>query len=97
MPLTSFNTAPQPDAATLMQAAILARVHITNMYRLRSKLGAFKRDGVWCVPINSLKSYIQRREARAHAILEPPSLLERADSDVVLPSSPHTEPDVLRC
>ena len=52
-----------------MQAAVLAGVHVTNIYKLRNKLGAFKRDGVWYIPTDSLQHYIQRRKARAQAIL----------------------------
>jgi hypothetical protein len=59
----------KPEAVTLMQAAVLACVHVTNVYKLRNKLGAFKRDGVWYIPTDSLQHYIQRRKARAQAIL----------------------------
>ena len=54
---------------TLMDAAIMARVHVSNMYRLRNKLGAIKRDGTWYIPADSLESYIQRRAERAQRVL----------------------------
>jgi hypothetical protein len=54
---------------TLMDAAITARVHVSNMYRLRNRLGAVKRDGVWYIPAESLRSYIQRRTERARRVL----------------------------
>ena len=63
------NQADNVEAVTLMQAAILARVHLTNLYSLRTKLGAFKRDGVWHVPTATLQNYIQERAKRAQAIL----------------------------
>jgi hypothetical protein len=72
--LKQATTLPQIDAVTLLQAALLARVHVTNMYRLRPKLGAFKRDGVWYIPAEALKSYIQRREARARQVLSNPAV-----------------------
>jgi len=52
-----------------MDAAITARVHVSNMYRLRNKLGAVKRDGIWYIPVDSLKSYIQHRAERAQRVL----------------------------
>jgi hypothetical protein len=57
---------------TIMEAASIARVHLNSIYRLRSKLGAFKREGVWYIPVEALQDYIQRREARAREILSQP-------------------------
>ena len=59
------------QSVNLMQAALLARVHVTNLYKMRSKLGAFKHQGVWHIPLASLEAYIQKREARARQILTP--------------------------
>jgi hypothetical protein len=73
---TAMNIPPQnisQDAVSLMQAAFMARVHLTNLYRLRPKLGAFKRDGVWYIPLEALQAYIQRREARARDVLARPA------------------------
>ena len=68
--MISVNTkTDRPEAVSLMQAAILAGVHVTNVYKMRGRLGAFKRDGVWYIPTDSVQYYIQRRKARAQAIL----------------------------
>jgi hypothetical protein len=62
-----------------MQAAILAGCHLTNLYKLRNKLGAFKREGVWYIPTDTLRHYIQRRAARAQAILDSVASATEAD------------------
>jgi Helix-turn-helix domain len=70
-PITPQVSEPRP--VTIMEAASIARVHLNSIYRLRSKLGAFKREGVWYIPVEALDAYIQRREARAREILSQPS------------------------
>jgi hypothetical protein len=54
---------------TIMEAASIARVHLNSIYRLRSKLRAFKREGIWYIPVEALHDYIKRREVRAREIL----------------------------
>jgi hypothetical protein len=60
---------PIPDSVTILEAALTARVHVAAIYKLRSKLGAFKRDGVWHIPTLSLRRYIEERAARARQVV----------------------------
>jgi hypothetical protein len=65
----SVPSNPIPESVTILQAALIARVHVSNLYKLRDKLGAFKHDGVWRIPTDSLQKYIVERSARAREIL----------------------------
>ena len=60
---------PTSDSVTILEAALTARVHIGAIYKLRSKLGAFKRDGVWHIPTSALRRYIEERAARARQVV----------------------------
>ena len=71
----------EPEALNLMQAAVLAGCHVTNLYKLKNRLDAFKREGVWYVPTDTLRRYIHRRAARAQAILD--SVASAAETDRV--------------
>jgi hypothetical protein len=57
------------DAVTMFQAATVAQTHVSNIYKQRAKLRAFKHDGTWMVPTEALQQYIQHREVRARKIL----------------------------
>ena len=70
-PITPQVSETRP--VTIMEAASIARVHLNSIYRLRSKLRAFKREGVWYIPTEALHDYIQRREDRAREILSQPT------------------------
>jgi hypothetical protein len=52
-----------------MRAAILANVHVSNIYRLRQKLDAFQENGIWFIPRAALNKYIDDRAKRAREIL----------------------------
>jgi hypothetical protein len=62
-----LNTIP---ALTPMEAATAAGVHLSAIYKQRSRLQAFKRAGVWPVPLADLDKYIQERQHRARQILK---------------------------
>lgn len=64
------------ESLPMMKAATTARVHLMTLYRMRSKLGAFKQDGVWHIPTVALESYIQGRAARAREAIEAASALK---------------------
>lgn len=59
------------ESVSVLQAALLARVNPTSLYKIRTKLGAFQQDGVWQVPVDNLQKYIAAREARAREVLTP--------------------------
>ena len=59
----------QDSAVSIMKAASIANVHLSTIYKLRSKLEAFKQDEVWYIPLESLNAYIQKRANRARYIL----------------------------
>jgi hypothetical protein len=59
----------QNNSMTVTQAALTARVHVTNIYKSRKKLRAFKRAGQWRIPIDALEEYIQERQQRAREVL----------------------------
>jgi hypothetical protein len=68
--MSTANPTQEDQAVSIMKAASIANVHISTIYKLRSKPGAFKRDDVWNVPMDSLRTYIQERTDRAHRVLE---------------------------
>jgi hypothetical protein len=57
-------------AVPFMRAAGIANVHLSTIYKLRSKLGAFQQDDLWYIPLASLEEYIEKRANRARSILE---------------------------
>jgi hypothetical protein len=59
----------ETQAVSLMKAASIGNLHLSTVYKLRSKLGAFQKDGVWYIPLESLNAYIQKRANRAREIL----------------------------
>jgi hypothetical protein len=63
------QSTPANNSVTILQAALIARVHVSNLYKLREKLGAFKHEGVWRIPTETLQKYIAERSARAREIL----------------------------
>jgi hypothetical protein len=67
----SFTNQVPEAAVTIMKAAVLAKTHISSIYKQRAKLGAFQRDGVWMIPLESLRNYVERRSARAREVLTP--------------------------
>ena len=71
----NFTQNPE-NTVTIMKAAVLARTHISSIYKQRSKLGAFQHDGVWLIPVDSLRDYVKRRSARATEVLAPTPTLE---------------------
>jgi hypothetical protein len=72
----NFINQDPKTAVTIMKAAVLARTHLSSIYKQRSKLGGFQRDGVWLIPIDSLRDYVNRRSTRARAVLAPTPTLE---------------------
>jgi hypothetical protein len=69
--MLEVSTPNQPivDAVSIMEAAILAHCHVSTIYKSRPKLGAFKREENWYVPLDSLRAYIQKRASQARRIL----------------------------
>jgi hypothetical protein len=59
----------QSQAVSLMKAASISNLHLSTLYKMRSKLDAFQQDGVWYIPLTSLNAYIQKRAERARQIL----------------------------
>ena len=68
MSLAQFDS--DKSAVSFMRAANIANVHLSTVYKLRSKLGAFQQDDVWYIPLASLEAYMQKRANRARRILE---------------------------
>ena len=68
MSLAQFTT--DKPAVPFMQAANIANVHLSTIYKLRSKLGAFKQDDLWYIPLAALEEYIKERANRARRILD---------------------------
>jgi hypothetical protein len=63
-----------------MEAAFLARVHVSNLYRLRQKLGAFQENGSWLIPRDNLNRYIANRVKKANKIVATVAAIEDRDS-----------------
>jgi hypothetical protein len=63
-------------AVSIMEAAFLAKVHISNIYRLRSRLRAFQENGNWLIPRDALNKYIANRIKRAHDVLATAAAIE---------------------
>jgi hypothetical protein len=57
------------NSVTVTAAARKAGVHVTNIYKSRKKLRAFKRAGQSQIPIDALEKYIQERQQRARKVL----------------------------
>jgi hypothetical protein len=57
------------EAVSIMDAALLAKTHVSNLYKQREKLQAFKHEGVWRVPKDALQGYIEDRQGRAKQVL----------------------------
>jgi hypothetical protein len=53
-----------------MRAARIANVHLSTIYKLRSKLAGFQQNDVWYIPLVALEDYIEERANRARSILE---------------------------
>jgi hypothetical protein len=56
MSLAQFET--DKLAVPFMRAATIANVHLSTIYKLRSKLGAFQRDDLWYIPLAALEQYM---------------------------------------
>jgi hypothetical protein len=74
-----------------MRAAILANVHVSNVYRLRHKLDAFQEDGIWFIPRDALNKYIDGRARRAREILSTSVAFDKMTAS----SESQRAPDVL--
>jgi hypothetical protein len=68
MSLAQFKN--DKPAVSFMRAASIANVHLSTIYKLRSKLGAFQQDDLWCIPLAALEEYMEKRANRARIILE---------------------------
>lgn len=67
---------PESSSLAVTEVAFLARVHISNLYRLRQRLGAFQENGSWRIPRDSLNRYIDNRLKRAAEILASAAAIE---------------------
>jgi hypothetical protein len=73
MSLAQFDS--DRPAVSFMRAASIANVHLSTIYKLRSKLGAFQQDDLWYIPLAALEEYMEERANRARSILESSSVI----------------------
>jgi hypothetical protein len=64
------------NAVSIMEAAFLAQVHVSNIYRIRAKLRAFQENGNWLIPRDALNKYIANRIKRARDVLATAAAIE---------------------